>query len=405
MIPGTVEAAAAHLDIFPQITVSTNMTVRTTERAATSAVHMVTPLPATPESSDYSIVRTAVSGPPSEAFISALNAKLWVNPTTVKPTVGKLTSYTAQQLASPPGRGTPYPYELSYADTSGLVPPQAGYINPYPYPMRHLPGEQIRYVGGNVPATMWGDYYRITNAARQYVDSASELMHVLPAGAKIIDSWNQYPLHPVPNVNPDPASLYDSSLPSAAREGDTLTLSVTPFGDNQPGHYAPGFTQPATSGSYLIDQNGKTVAGGKITSGPAGSGAFTTQAALSPDPSTITFKLNASRSGPFFPLSTATSTVWTWRSVHESGDTLPRGWYCDDATSSSHCGVEPSLMVQVSFDDGTHWQLARVVGAGGTYHVAFTAPAGTYITLRTKATDAAGGSITESITRAYRTAP
>jgi hypothetical protein len=34
----------------------------------------------------------------------------------------------------------------------------------------------------------------------------------------------------------------------------------------------------------------------------------------------------------------------------------------------------------------------------------FTAPAGAYVTLRTSATDAAGGSITETITRAYRIA-
>jgi hypothetical protein len=94
MIPGTIEAAAAHLDIFPQITVSTDMTVRTTERAATSAVHMVTPLPATPKSSDFSIVRTSASGPPSEAFISALNAKLWINPTTAKPRSHSTTAPT-----------------------------------------------------------------------------------------------------------------------------------------------------------------------------------------------------------------------------------------------------------------------------------------------------------------------
>ena len=36
---------------------------------------------------------------------------------------------------------------------------------------------------------------------------------------------------------------------------------------------------------------------------------------------------------------------------------------------------------------------------------AFIAPAGALVTLRTHATDAAGGSITETITSAYKTAP
>jgi hypothetical protein len=62
--------------------------------------------------------------------------------------------------------------------------------------------------------------------------------------------------------------------------------------------------------------------------------------------------------------------------------------------------------VGVSFDDGKTWHPAPVTAAGhGSFHAVFTAPAGAYVTLRTTARDAAGGSVTETITRAYKTAP
>lgn len=482
MIPHSVEAAAAHLDFLPQFSVTADTTIHLAARAATSQITMVTPRPARPESSDFSILRTCAHGPVVELFISTLNARLWVDPTRERPTVGTMRAYAAQQLASPAGKGMPYQYQLSYIDPPGLIPlqtyhvrqaglasitdtfyqdlpsigqwsmfgtavnafpPEAGYINPYPYPL-NMPGTETRYIGGNVPATMWGDYYDSRNAAGQLISDNFEMMRTIAPGSHLADGWNQNPLHPGPNVNPDPASVYNESTPSASREGDRLTISVTPFEDNQPGHYGPGFTQDA-SGDYQIAQNGKIVASGKIASGPSGTGAFTTQATLAPAPSTVSFKLDASRIGPTFPLSTATSTVWTWRSSHESGDTLPQGWYCDDATMSSHCRVEPmmtlwyhvqrmalngstpagqqviditaghiqsaaspaitGMKVQVSLDGGAHWRTAAVTSRGdGNYHVQFSATAGAYVMLRTMATDAAGGSITESIVRAYRTA-
>ena len=59
--------------------------------------------------------------------------------------------------------------------------------------------------------------------------------------------------------------------------------------------------------------------------------------------------------------------------------------------------------VSVSFDNGKTWHPAHVTGRGGKYIATFTAPAGATVSLRTSAADAAGGSITETITNAYRT--
>lgn len=57
--------------------------------------------------------------------------------------------------------------------------------------------------------------------------------------------------------------------------------------------------------------------------------------------------------------------------------------------------------VAVSFDGGATWTKAAVTGAGGMYAAVFSAPAGSYVTLRVSAADAAGGTVSETITRAY----
>jgi hypothetical protein len=472
--------------VLPQFTVAANTTVHTSAQAATSRVTMVTPRPAKAESSDFGVLRTSATGPLSQAFVSALRATIWVNPTSDKPTVGTLTGYAAQQLASPASPGPPYQYELSYEDSPGTIPAQtyhvrpaslatvtdvfyqdvpsagqwymfgttrnafpaaAGYINPYPYPIS-LPGQQIRYIGGNAPETTWGDYYDALDATGNFLGGDWEDWHTAHPGEQVTDVWNEYPLHPGPNVSSDPQSVYNAMLPSASREGDTLTVSVTPFDDNQPGHIGDGtggITGATTSGTYQIDQNGAQIADGIVPVGPSGSNAFTTQATLAPAASTISFELDMKQTGPDFPLSAASTTVWTWRSSHEAGGKLPRGWYCDDATLSRDCRVEPmmtllyhvhdmtlngttapgaqvmdvnvghiqlanpsaitSATVQFSVNDGATWHDALVIRLGpGLYRAFYTAPAGAYVTLRTTATDAAGGSITETITRGYQIA-
>jgi len=58
--------------------------------------------------------------------------------------------------------------------------------------------------------------------------------------------------------------------------------------------------------------------------------------------------------------------------------------------------------VQVSFNDGQSWRDAFVASSGdGKFRIAFTAPGGVDVTLRVTATDSAGGSIRETILRAY----
>jgi hypothetical protein len=198
---------------------------------------------------------------------------------------------------------------------------------------------------------------------------------------------------------------------SASRSGDNPSLDLTPFGDNTPGHTGAGFWPGdavngtgGITGSYTLDVNGTKVASGNADQSAQGTGSFITTAKLPAAASTVSLTLNASRAVSPYVLSTVTSTTWTWRSAHEKGVTLPRGWICENGTQE--CDAEPLLLAdytvaglglngvapagaqgvrlqighqqlaaasrvtavsaQVSFDGGASWQPAMVTGSGGT---------------------------------------
>jgi hypothetical protein len=193
--------------------------------------------------------------------------------------------------------------------------------------------------------------------------------------------------------------------------------------------------------SYQIDQNGARIAGGNAYGGIP-------PVTVSAKPSVIRFTLNAVRSGPAYVLSARTQTVWTWRSRPQPAATVPQAWYCSYVLVSGQyqarrrCAVQPMMTLdyqvrglaldgtapagpqlieltinhlqlaraarvtgaatQVSCDDGQRWQRATVTASGsGRFRVGFRVPGGCGVTLRVSATDAAGGSVTETITRAY----
>jgi len=165
----------------------------------------------------------------------------------------------------------------------------------------------------------------------------------------------------------------------------------------------------------------------------------------------IRFTLNAARTGPSYLLSTSSQTVWTWRSRPQPAATVPPSWYCASVLAGGQyktlrrCAVQPMMTLdyqvqglalngtappgpqliglhaghiqlaaaarvtraaaQVSCNDGRTWQWAAVSSrGGGDFRIAFSASGGCQVTLRVSAADAAGGSIAETITRAYKIA-
>ena len=476
--------------VLPQFTVTGNTTVTMHETAADSKVTMVTPRPTTVLTTDVWLRRTGTSGPPLILEFYPFDHPVWISPTHVKPTVGTLQVSVNQHLESPPGHKVPYEYTLSYTDAPGTIPVQHyvasakdlatvherfyqpvrasgswafngsfsgtsannnadwfGYIEPAGRGLK-LPGQLTEYAGGTGSARMeWrGQYGPVQGVPTVLGDT--RLLH---PGEHVTDNWSAYPLHPGVNALltslPNMFWMDGANIPSAVRAGNTLQLEVDPFDDNQPGHQigAVAATGPEqTTGRYRIDQNGTTIASGDAVAA-AQFGEFYTKAALSPKPSTIRFSLNYTRASRSFPLSTATSTVWTFRSAPVTGATVPPGWSCVRYTYRPHgCAAQPMMTlryavahlhldgaapagrqvlhltvghlqaaravpvttatVAVSFDGGTTWHRAKVTGTGGSYTATFTAPAGAKVTLRAKAADAAGGSVAESITSAYQIA-
>ena len=492
-------ATSERLDVLPQFGVSADTSVTLTERAASSMITMITPRPAAVAGTELELRRPSVTGPTTFlAWLESGTFPLWISPTKSRPTVGGLQSFTDQWLGSPAGQTSPYVYDIAYQALGGTIPDQRyvvrtqglatvhmnyysdqassnGWTHPYgafltqfadylsgPDIATTMPGHWTEYMTGS-KSLVWSNYiYSAWVSRAQNSGFVDDSLRVVLPGQQATENWNAYPLHPAVNDNllgstglPTGAtSLFPFLLtnPSASRAGDTLSLDVVPFSDSQPGHTGEGFFPQqdgaSITGSYEIDENGKVIARGNPATTVLQGRAFETSVKLGPAPSTIRFELTAARTGTDYPLSTASTTVWTWRSAHEAGTLLPGDWACEDMTMATQvsrdCRVEPLMTlgyevagmalngsaptgrqvlhlavghlqlakaapvtgarVQVSVDDGKTWHNATVSGRAGQYTAVYSVPAGSYVTLRTSASDAAGGQITETITRAYQVA-
>jgi hypothetical protein len=471
-----------YLDVLPQFTVRGNTTIHLNARAATSPIEATVARPAVTGYLTFQLIRSAAKGQPvSLGWLLTNNGPkspaptLYVSPTPKRPTAGKLATVTSEQLGSTAFAATSrYVYYLA-SDSTGTIPPQQHVINQAALATVHLryysdpaqdgvsgtfpsfPAGQVCLLGGAVFGGM-----RFPLAQKEYLQTGGPLswetqfiqnfnldtsggqigpsQAYLP-GERQTQDFGAYPLHPAANVRLSDIPGVPPVQVSAGRAGNTLRLAMTAFSDSVPGHTGQGTFPPVkTAASYQIDQNGTKIAGGTL---PNFFGPFAAAAKLSPAPSTIRFSLNAAESARLSPLSTASHTVWTWRSARAPGARLPAGWTCLPGGAAGRvCAVQPMVTlhysvvglglngatapgqqvvnlqvghvqlapaaaitgaaVSVSFDGGKTWQPARVTGHGGSYAAVFRAPAGARVTLRTHASDAAGGSVTETITNAYQ---
>ena len=449
-------------------------TLHVSARSASSRMTFTTPRPAVLQEDEFSMVRLAARYGGFFYYVYGGRlyggASLWISPTTARPTAGMLQTDSQATLTSPSSaRGTPYAYRLDFPAPGGIVPAQhfspgaaslatvhehyyqdlkssgswctlGGYVYPAAFgyislsgcnyfPLR-LPQDQTQYLSAG-PSVIWQSGYTSPEGGQ-----ANGLQAYRP-GQQVTQDWGAYPLHPQPDVQTLrglAATGFFPAPPSAFRAGDTLTLSVTPFSDNDPGHFSPGYTAGVT-GSYAVDQNGVRIAHGNpaLRIGPV---------KVSARPSVITFTLTARRHRPRARLSTASTTTWTWHTRREPAATVPPAWSCYGVRQ---CAVQPMMTLdyhvaglaldgttaagpqvigldvghiqpggqaritrvtaEVSFNGGRSWRPATITTPGrGQFQIAFTARPGAYVTLRTRATDAAGNSITETIQRAYQVA-
>jgi hypothetical protein len=471
------------LVVLPQFTVRQTTTVHMGERSASSRIHMLTPRPARVDYTAFTLLRSGRSGPVAPfAWDSLHSQRIWVSPTSHRPTVGALQAITASQLDSPAkAPGTPYEYGLAYLDTSGLIPSQrhvvrtatlahvdARYYQATPSRVQQFmtvgtkqtddilgyyglgvifraPRRMTEYLAAN-RSLIWSDQYFQQDAYIIGSGGQTDAGRTFTPGQRVAENWGAFPLHAAPNANLIGARNPQPVTVSAARAGNRVGVYVTPFSDNTPGNTGSGYApipHVKFSGRYEIDDNGTKIAGGGVVPHKKYTYriGFGADVRVSPKPSVIRFLLTALRRGRAYPLSSASRTVWTWRSSHEAGATVPRGWLCPTSFSRS-CAVEPmmtlsyaiagltlrgatpagrqvlhitaghlqlvksipvtSASVSVSFDGGKTWHRATVAGHAGSYTAVFQAPAGAKVSLRTSASDAAGGSITETLVSAYQ---
>jgi len=443
-----------YLDVLPQFPVTGNTTIHLAAAAATSPIRARVARPAISQYLTFQLIRSAAAGPPvslgwmlTDNGPKAPTPTVYLSPTSARPTVGKLATVTSQQLGPAAfASGSPYLYDLAY-QSRGTIPPQEHVVN-----QAALATVRLRYFS-SVPSD------GLSNTFPTFpVNQVCQLGGAIFGGMRFPVAQTMYALASPPlawqtqfiqNQAKDYSGGqmgYVGGPPvqvSAGRAGNTLRLAMTAFSDSVPGHVGQGTFPPVrTAGSYQIDQNGTKIAGGTL---PNFFGAFAATTTLSPAASTIRLSLNAAQSAKLDPLSTASHTVWTWRSAPSSAARLPAGWTClPGGAADRACAVQPLMTlrygvvglglngaaapgqqvvrvlvghlplaraakitaatVSVSFDGGKTWRPARMTGAGNSYAAVFSAPAGTRVTLRTSASDAAGGSITETITNAYQVA-
>ena len=471
-------SGATRLVVLPHFSVpSTGSTsVPMAESLASSKITFATSLPSRVTDVQATLLTQSAAGPESSFSFDNANIPLYLSPTTSAPPVGHLYVGVNALLHSPSTAASPYQYNLVYQDVSGTIPAQdytvqasslatlhqrffqagraqGGFFQLGIYPWEGgyfttiypqvLPYQRTVYATGD-PAAQWAAESFQSYATLAGGQSAS--LEQYAAGQTVPDYWNAGPLHAGTNMNLiGPANLF-TAIPSASRSGNTLSLDVTPFSDNQAGHLGSGFESGIfgatgkVTGRYEIDQNGKKIAGGNAVKAAQGGPALFAQARLNAKRSVITFVVSASRTGRAYGLATSSRTVWTWPSARQAGAALPAGWICP---AGKTCVVQPMMTlnysvsglglhesappgqqvldfsaghlqlataaavkrasVQVSQDGGKTWRPVAVTATGaGTFRALFSDKSAGPVALRVTAADSAGSQIKETILSAYK---
>lgn len=398
--------------------------------------------------------------------LSSQHATMMINPTATAPKHGHFTVNPSFEFASPAGVANPYSYHITEA-TEGVPASFPTTVNPAGlatvtrnYGAVSAPGLAVTAVSGE-PA--WESHTRIfglkgidfipTGQTRtEYFSAGKDLVWqtifedtaffdeivdsdrtYLP-GQHLTENFDTGALHPTELTDP-----VHSALVCGSCSNDTnLLFDILPLGDDTPGHvaFSSGVVAPdSESYSFSLWRNGSLLAnaatdleGTEITV-PKGTARYELQ------------EMNT-RHIAAFPLSTDSTTRWTFTTDPGHGGAIPGDWLCIDGTGDCSAlpllfasydadanllnqltpgrhgisiavghqqhAVAPSVTgatVSVSYDDGATWQALHTTGSGGTYHAGFTVPAGAvggYASLRVSAWDGAGNRIDQTVTHAYQ---
>ncbi len=266
-------------------------------------------------------------------------------------------------------------------------------------------------------------------------------------GQHVSSDWTAQP--EPPGIEQQGAGVAQSC--PACRSGDTLGVSFFPFVD--PAGNRTTADSGVTTDLFLYSEDG-TLLGYQ----PASSGQFV----LPPESATYQLALDVSRDADWWPSSTRSHTVWTFKSSERAADPLPAGWICGGkgggggggkgapagggggggtgcsfelllfANYDTHAGPDDVIPAgrdatidvavhrqdfapraaitdftfDASFDDGASWAPAHVAALGdGRFQATYPQPALNattgFTSFRVTATDAEGSKLEQTIERAY----
>jgi hypothetical protein len=467
----TPDGTAYQFVTAPQVSVTDGTVITLDARKATVNI----PVPATPRPADFESSDVVVGRGPGQlsTFSTTLGTfadggpptPVAVNPT-APVTLGTLGFEAFFDYASPAGAPQPYTYDISEpgfdripASFPAAVKPASlarldtTYYSQTPdRPEQEIPYSIPQGLDGSNRATI---SFTAPLREAEYVTadpriewSKSLIGYMYGSFNEMMDSWRVYapgqrvpvsyghePQHPGVELDTGGRGI----ICPACREGDSLQFDIWPFNDNVPGRYGfpdyyppPGFTETQ---AYQLYQDGT------LTSSASG-GLLGLSLPVSSDPASYRLVYDVTRQNVDFPLSTASHTVWTFGSSHQSGRGVPGNWTCIDLTRNcaplpllyAYYSADSNLLnqlapgshtltlavqhqehsitaavsrasVAVSFDDGVTWTKASVTGGDGSYQATFTVPDGSqtngFMAVKVSASDTAGNSIEQTVLRAY----
>jgi hypothetical protein len=467
----TPDGTAYQFVTAPQVSVTDGTVITLDARKATVNI----PVPVTPRPSDFQSSDVVVGRGPGQlsTFSTTLGTfadggaptPVAVNPT-APVTLGTLGFEAFFDYTSPAGAAQPYTYDISEpgfgqipASFPTVVKPASlarldtSYYSQTPdRPEQEIPYSIPQGLNGSNRATI---PFTAPLREAEYVTadpriewSKSVIGYMYGSFNEMMDSWRVYapgqrvsvsygrePQHPGVELDTGGRGI----ICPACREGDSLQFDIWPFNDNVPGRYGfpdyyppPGFTETQ---AYQLYQDGSLTAS-------APSGLLGVSLPASTDPASYRLVYDVTRQNVDFPLATASHTVWTFGSSHQSGRGVPGDWACLDRTRNcaplpllyAYYSADSNLLnqlgpgshtltlavqhqehsitaaisrasVAVSYNDGVTWTDAPVTGVDGSYQATFSVPAQSqtngFMAVKVSASDTAGNTIEQTVLRAY----
>lgn len=452
------------LDDFSVKASTATTTVTIDERTAVNPVTFSVPRPAVQDYTQTIWLRTDATGTPDSFATTAFGptVPVYIN-SQPKATTGTVQLFQDWGgLGTEPG--TAYRYDLSFtfpkipADEAFVAGPgQLATVNEKIYadpasntggPLltgTYIPGPQTMISAGEAYAGALTDYLGSAAGgqwAQSYQDPANfgfgSDVRTFAGGQTYDVEWAHGPLAPDEGNHTGPTD----TVCLACASGGAMSVGFTLAGDSEPDHNLVSGPVP----DYTVSVNGTPVDG---VGGPGSTGAELTGLSATA-PSTVREVMDTDSTelpGNSQSLTTHTDLTFTYVPGVSADDTLPSDVSCDwtgqvvapcqilpvlnlgyqlatDFQNTSPPGPQvldltvnhlsydglgsrapiTSATVSVSFDGGATWQPATVTGANSGYVATWQNPAGAAGTspdLQVTATDAAGGSITQTVTAAY----